>query len=293
MSQNVSSLRAIGFALAITLSATHAGGAQSTRPDSVRKTRRTPLVVSSERIKISKEVPVAVVAPDTLVPPSPPAVVEAAPPPPPPPPPPPAPAFVARRPPGFFAGLGAGLAFAGEGTQSNDIALGVDCIPGQPGDPNSGRNGVGYSVAVPFGWQPIGSPLGLRFTVGYSATRSSGSWLASDGTSGYYATKPQIWTGDVDAKLKLFTAPRGLAPYVIGGLSVGRYRRLIDATGSDPIDQQDQRWHNAMGYNAGAGLEYMFGRTGVFVESRYVHLSGASGFKSISQVPVMVGLTWY
>jgi len=268
-----------GLAAAIAAGATHAAGAQSTEPDSVRPARRTP-VASSQRIKISKEAPGEVAPPDTITPP-------------PPPPPPPAPVMVVRRPLGFFAGVGGGLAFGGESGRTQDVLLGVDCIPGQPGDPAFDRDRVGYSIAVPFGWQPIGKPLGVRFDVGYSSYHSTGSWLANDGSTGSYATHPQIWTADADARLKLGSITRRLSPYVIGGLSYGRFRTLIEPTGSDPIDSQDQSWHNSWGYNAGGGLEYMLGRTGLFVESRYFHLNGASGFNSVSHVPLIVGLTWY
>jgi opacity protein-like surface antigen len=106
-----------------------------------------------------------------------------------------------------------------------------------------------------------------------------------------YRTRPQVWTADADARLKL-TQTR-LAPYVIGGLSFGHYRNKIDLTGSTPIDTQDQSWHNSWGYNAGAGLEYMFGRTGLFAEARYFHLAGVSGFNSVSHVPLIIGVTWY
>jgi hypothetical protein len=286
----------IGLAVAIAVSASQVAGAQSSpaKPDSVKRTttKQAPASSSAQRIKISKEAPGEVVPPDTVVPPPPPPpVVEA--PPPPPPPPPPLPVMTVRRPLGFFAGLGGGLAFGANGARSEDVLLGVDCIPGTNGDPAFDTRKVGYAVQVPFGWQPIGSPLGLRFGVGYSSYRSSGSWLADDGSTGLYRTRPQIWNVDADARLKLGSLTPRLSPYVIGGLSWGHYRRLIDQTGSTPIDTQDQSWHNSWGYNAGGGLEYMLGRTGLFVESRYYHLNGASGFNSVSHVPLIVGLTWY
>ncbi|HXT15589.1 MAG TPA: hypothetical protein VN706_08165 [Gemmatimonadaceae bacterium] len=286
-----------GLAVAIAVSGAQAAWAQAgtpkTKPDTVAKSSRTKPATSAERIKISKEAPGEVAPPDTVTPPPPPPpVVEAAPPPPPPPPPPPAPLRVVR-PLGLFAGLGGGLAFGGVGDQSNEVKLGIDCIPGTNGDPAFDRNHVGYNIAVPFGIQRPGAALGFRGDVGYSSFQSSGSWLATDGTTGFYRTRPQIWTVDADARLKVAQLTPRLAPYVIGGLSWGHYRTLIDPTGSTPIDSQDQSWHNAWGWNAGAGLEYMLGRTGLFVESRYFHLNGASGFNSVSHVPLIVGLTWY
>ena len=284
----------VGLAVAIALGVTHSAAAQDTtrtKPASVRKTRHAPKKHSAEVIKISKESPGEVAPPpDTIVPPPPPppAVVEAPPPPPPPPPP-----MVPMRAPHlpFFLGLGAGAVFGQSGASSQDVQLGVQCIPGQPGDPNFANQRSGYAVSVPFGFQRMNKPLGVRFDVGYAQYQSHGNWLASNGATGAYRTRPQIFTADADLRLKL--TPTRLAPYVIGGLSYGRYRTRIDPTGSTPIDNQDQSWHNGWGYNAGAGLEYLFGRTGLFIESRYFHINGASGFNSISHVPVIVGLTWY
>jgi opacity protein-like surface antigen len=202
--------------------------------------------------------------------------------------------MVVRRPLGFFGGVGGGLAFGGNASRTQELTLGVDCIPGQPGDPANNLNRVGYAIAVPFGWQPLNSPLGLRFNVGYSSYHRAENWLANDGSTGAYETHPQVWTADADARLKLGTIfTRRLSPYVVGGLSYGRFRRTIDVTGSDPIDNQDQSWHNSWGYNAGGGLEYLLGRTGVFVEAKYYHLNGASGINALNHVPVVVGLTWY
>jgi hypothetical protein len=284
-----------GVALAIAIVVASGASAQDTTrtsPDSVRRTTKpTPKSSSSTRIRISKEAPGEVAPPpDTIVPPPPPPppppVVEA-----PPPPPPPMAPMVARRLPGLFLGLGGGLAFGSSGDSNQEVLLGVACIPGQPGDPGFDRNHVGYAVAVPFGFQRIGSPLGVRFDVGYAQYQSHSSWLADDGTSGVYRTRPQIWTADADLRYK-FMQTR-LAPYAVGGLSFGHYRNRIDLTGSDPIDNQDQSWHNSWGYNGGLGLEYMFGRTGLFAEARYFHLAGVSGFNSVSHVPLIIGVTWY
>ncbi len=296
----------VGLAVAITLSFAHSAAAQDTtgtRADSLRRARADSVsrVESSQHIKIVKVAPGEVAPPDTVTPappppppPPPPPVaapgeVYVAPPPPPPPPPPP---LVARSIPGFFIGAGAGAAFAANGANSNDVTLGVECIPGTNGDPNLDLNRVGYNVTVPFGYQPIGSPLGLRLDVGYSKFQSFGRWTSPTAT-GTYTTRPEIWTADADAKLRVGSITHRLSPYLIGGLSYGHYRTLIDQTGSTPIDTQDQSWHNAWGYNAGGGLEYMLGRTGLFVESRYFHLNGASGFNSISHVPVIFGVTFY
>jgi opacity protein-like surface antigen len=286
---------ALGAAVAIALSVTHSASAQEpTRPDSVRRSRPAPRSTSSQRIKISKESPGEVAPPpDTIVPPAPPpppAIVEL---PPPPPPPPPMAPFRAARVPGFFLGIGAGLAFGGNGASNQEVLLGVDCIPGQPGDPSFDNRRAAYAVSVPFGFQRLGSPLGVRFDVGYAQYRSHGSWLANDGTTGSYRTNPQIFTANADAKLRLFNITSRLAPYAIGGLSYGRFRNTFTRTGSDPIDMQDVSWHNSWGYNAGGGLEYMLGRTGLYVESRYFHLSGASGYNSVSHIPLIFGVTFY
>jgi opacity protein-like surface antigen len=276
----------LGLAAAFTLGIAQTGSAQSSgsRPDTVRAPAKRPTATSTQRIKISKEAGGDVAPPDTVLPPPPPPppVEEVLPPPPPPPP-------MVRAPrmalPLFF-GIGGGLAFGNNGDQS-EIGLGVDCIPGQPGDPMNALSRAGYNITVPIGWQPVGSPIGVRFDVAYSRYTRQGRWLADDGSTGFFNTKPQIWSTSADVKLRApFTR---ISPYAVAGASWNRYRITVDHTGSDPIDNAfDGAWHNNFGVNAGGGLEFGFGRTALFVETRWF-----SGQNNVNHMPVILGLNFF
>ena len=53
----------------------------------------------------------------------------------------------------------------------------------------------------------------------------------------------------------------------------------------------DNAWHNGWGYNAGGGMEFGWGATNLFVESRFTRFSGENS--KISHVPLVIGLSWY
>jgi hypothetical protein len=161
---------------------------------------------------------------------------------------------------------------------------------------------TGWHLDVPFGWDPVGSPLGVRFAAGYSHfdTKNAFENTAFD--------NPQIWSGDADLKLHLPTVMawnRRFSIYGIGGASYNRFKSLVqsgedglitvgDQTGSGVgifPTTADNSWHDAWGWNAGGGLEFGFGRTNLFVESRYVRFNRSGG--NLSQVPVVVGLSWF
>jgi len=188
--------------------------------------------------------------------------------------------------------------------QIGGFYLGVDGGAAVPsGDALRSAQSTGWHVDVPFGWDPVGSPLGVRFAAGYS------HFGTKDAFSAYNFT-PQIWQGDADLKLRLpmtSAFSHRFSIYGLGGATWSHFKGLtqfntttgtfttsngdvITTSGGSPVFA-DASWHNAWGWNAGGGVTFGFGRTNLFVESRYIHFNHNDG--DLNQVPIVVGLTWF
>lgn len=170
---------------------------------------------------------------------------------------------------GFYWGLGAGVA---EPTQNVDVA-----------------HNTGFNALLPFGWDPIGSPLGLRFDVGYTTFANRSSYFGAN-TSG----RPQVWSGSADLKLHLPVLQRFIrraSLYAVGGATYYHYKNLtlVQQGGGTTISSPD--WENKLGWNAGGGLGFGWGRTNLFVESRYMTFS-TGGLKG-GHVPIVLGVSFF
>lgn len=178
-------------------------------------------------------------------------------------------AFRLRQIGGFYWGLAAGVA---EPTQNVDIA-----------------HNTGFNIDMPFGVDPIGSPLGLRFDVGYTSFANRSDFFGAN-TSG----RPQVWSGSADLKLRLPVVQRFIHRanlYALGGATYYHYKNLtlVPQGGGTAVPSDD--WANKLGWNAGGGLSFGWGRTNLFVESRYMTFSH-EGLKG-GHVPIVLGFSWF
>jgi hypothetical protein len=155
----------------------------------------------------------------------------------------------------------------------------------------------GWRVEVPFGFDFVGTPWGLRFNGGY-ANYSPHSWVG-------FLDNAQIWNIDGGVKLRIASATPKLVRLQLYGVASGSYNRfkniLEDDEGLLSIGDSTQRrtlplgvdtdWHSGWGWNTGAGLEVGKGHTNVFVEVRYNRFSGVN--TGIASVPLVIGVNWY
>jgi hypothetical protein len=159
----------------------------------------------------------------------------------------------------------------------------------------------GWRVELPFGIDPIGSPLGVRFNLGYSRYEPH-SYIAP------VLNQAQLMNADADLKVRFISVtPRStrIQLYALGGGTYNRFKDILEqnhgiynignfSTGSAiPTDpsQADHAWHNGFGWNAGGGVEIGKGATNLFLEGRFNRFSGENS--TISHVPVVIGLSWY
>jgi hypothetical protein len=159
----------------------------------------------------------------------------------------------------------------------------------------------GWRVEVPFGFDPIGSPLGLRFTLGYSQYEAHS--FVKD-VIGLPSAKQMEAAADLKLRL-VSVSPMAKRVQVYGllGGTYNRYKNILEqnagvysvgdaAPSTNPaLVGVDENWHNGWGYNVGGGVEIGYGKTNLFVETRYERFKGENS--NIPHVPVMIGLTWY
>lgn len=170
---------------------------------------------------------------------------------------------------GFYWGLAAGVATP---TSGLDVA--------------EKKN---LALDLPFGWDPIGSPLGIRFDLGYNMLSAQNEfWNVSE------PPRAQIMHGSADLKLRLPVVQRYMkraSVYGVAGGTYFRYKDLYLADNSGNRVLPTDSWTGKAGWNAGGGVQFGWGRSNVFVEARYMRFS--NGGVSAGHVPIVLGLTWF
>jgi opacity protein-like surface antigen len=166
------------------------------------------------------------------------------------------------------------------------------------------RNGYtgGWNVTVPLGWDASDIPLGIRgdFAVDHmNGTRLHNAQETTVGLSGDMT----VWSLNLDMKLRMH-APGTTRThlYAIGGLGAHRVVDGVYGT-SGPnagtnLDFSDAK--TKLGWNAGVGAAIGWGRTELFIESRYIdvksdmpyHLNSGVGTYT-TFTPIIVGLQWF
>jgi hypothetical protein len=148
----------------------------------------------------------------------------------------------------------------------------------------------GFNITGMLGWDPIGSPFGVRLDVGYDqfSERSEFAGLAAD---------PHIMSANLNGKLRfpLYGVETGgrAELYAVGGGSYYRYKNLYWApAGSEccgPVNttEADGSWHDTFGWNLGGGVGFGFGPSNVFIEARWMGIGDSRSF-----VPIIIGLTF-
>jgi hypothetical protein len=156
----------------------------------------------------------------------------------------------------------------------------------------------GPHFGLQLGWDPIGMPVGVRFDGSYSHfdTRSQFEQFAND---------PQIVQFGGDLKLRLpVLSPwmRRFSVYGVGGVSYNIFKDIVEVSEGTisvgnafnltnaTVATVDNDWHDEWGWNAGGGVQFGWGRTNLFVESRFMQFNHRV---DINHVPIVVGLSWF
>jgi len=155
----------------------------------------------------------------------------------------------------------------------------------------------GWRIEGLLGVDPVGSPFGLRLVGGYGQYEPHS-----------YAQRilenAAIMNLALDLKLRVLAIQpkaRHIQLYGIAGGTWNRFKDILESPkgimsvgdnigGFNRLPAPDHDWHTGFGWNVGGGAEVGFGRTNLFVESRYSRFKAENS--NIGHVPVIIGLTW-
>jgi len=159
----------------------------------------------------------------------------------------------------------------------------------------------GWSINGVLGVDPIGSPFGVRLTGAY-ANFNKHSYAEP------FLESAKMMNVGLDLKFRALT----LSPfnkrvhfYGIAGGTWNRFKNVIENNHGEisvgdtfvpggrftTAQALDTDWHNGWGWNAGGGGEIGWGRTNLFIESRFSRFRGENS--PISTVPLVIGLSWF
>jgi hypothetical protein len=151
---------------------------------------------------------------------------------------------------------------------------------------------MGWNVTVPFGWDFSRVPLGLRFDLAMDNLMGKANFLDLGGNPAA-ARNIAIYSvsGGLKLNVPLFrTASRF---YLLGGGGAHRVTGYSTSQVGADSAQTIQNAKTMPGFYGGAGLNFRFGRTALFVESRYINIAAKRpvGFPydNANYIPVIVG----
>jgi len=157
----------------------------------------------------------------------------------------------------------------------------------------------GWRIEGMMGVDPLHSPLGLRLTGAYNRYEPHSYVERVLGNA-------QIMTAALDAKprlVKIQPFDKRVQLYGIAGGTYNRFKDVLennkgilsigDNIGGNQVLPTviDHDWHSGFGYNLGGGAELGWGRTNLFIESRFSRFSGENS--KISSIPLVIGLSWF
>jgi hypothetical protein len=146
---------------------------------------------------------------------------------------------------------------------------------------------MGWNVTVPFGWDFGSFPLGLRFDLAMDNLMAKANLLDSFGNP---MRNVAIYSGSGGLKLNVPIFRTASRFYLIGG--AGAHRITGYATSTDSAQTIKDAKTN-VGWYGGAGFNFRFGRTALFIESRYINIDAKQpvgfAYEKANYLPIILG----
>ena len=147
---------------------------------------------------------------------------------------------------------------------------------------------MGWNVTVPFGWDFSGFPLGLRFDLAMDNLMGKAALMDPFGNP---MKNVAIYSGSGGLKLNVPLFRTASRFYLIGGAGAHRitgYATAVDST------QTIKDAKTMVGWYGGAGFNFRFGRTALFLESRYINIDQKQApvgfaYQKANYLPVILG----
>jgi hypothetical protein len=152
---------------------------------------------------------------------------------------------------------------------------------------------MGWNVTVPFGWDFGSFPLGLRFDLAMDNLMGRANFQDSFGNPAA-ARNVAIYSGSGGLKLNVPIYRTASRFYLVGGAGAHRITGYAtSAAGSDSAQTIKDAKTN-VGWYGGAGLNFRFGRSAVFVESRYINVESKQpvgfAYDKANYIPIILGI---
>ena len=148
---------------------------------------------------------------------------------------------------------------------------------------------MGWNVTLPFGWDFGSFPLGLRFDLAMDNLMGKTTLMDSFGNP---MKNVAIYSGSGGLKLNVPIFRTASRFYVMGGAGAHRitgYATSVDSTETIMTAKTNFGWYG------GAGVNFRFGRTALFVESRYINIEpqqpvpAGFAYAKANYLPIVLG----
>jgi hypothetical protein len=150
---------------------------------------------------------------------------------------------------------------------------------------------MGWNVTVPFGVDF--GPVGLRFDAAMDNLTGKPNFVDSFGTP-VAAKNVAIYSGGGGLKLNIPIFRTASRIYAIGGASAHRITGYATSLIGSDSAQTIKDAKTVMGWYAGGGINFRFGRTALFVESRYINVEAKQpvgfAYDKINYIPIILGI---
>lgn len=151
---------------------------------------------------------------------------------------------------------------------------------------------TGWNVTVPFGWDFSRIPFGLRFDLAMDNLRGQANFLDLGGNP-TAARNAAIYSvsGGLKLNVPLFRTTSRF--YLIGGAGAHRITGYATSQVGSDSAQTIQNAKTDVGYYGGAGFNFRFGKSALFLESRYINVNAKQpvGFPyaKATYLPIILG----
>ncbi|HKW46837.1 MAG TPA: hypothetical protein VJN70_05310 [Gemmatimonadaceae bacterium] len=149
---------------------------------------------------------------------------------------------------------------------------------------------MGWNVTVPFGVDF--GPLGLRFDVAMDNLTGKTNFLDQQGNP-TTARNIAIYSGSGGLKLNVPLPRTASRFYLIGGAGAHRITGYATSLAGSDSAQTIQNAKTDIGWYGGGGFNFRFGRSALFIESRYINIQAKKpagfAYDKANYLPIILG----
>ncbi|HEY7234765.1 MAG TPA: hypothetical protein VH539_11485 [Gemmatimonadaceae bacterium] len=152
---------------------------------------------------------------------------------------------------------------------------------------------TGWNVTLPFGWDFGSFPLGIRFDLAMDNLTGRPNFLDQLGNP-TAARNVAIYSGSGGLKLNIPLFRTASRFYLLGGAGAHRFTGYATSQVGSDSAQTIQNAKTDIGWYGGAGFTFRFGRSALFLESRYISVKpkvppAGFAYQQANYLPIILG----